>query len=92
MEDFKTAFTRIAIDAIAPTLTKRKEGDFMADVLPIEPFEQLEARLRAELDAAEEVLRNATPEEKAEALRQFKDALHRFSVWVFTGRLVRRHA
>ncbi len=28
MEDFKTAFTRIAIDVIAPTLTKRKEGDF----------------------------------------------------------------
>ena len=89
MEDFKTAFTRFAIDAIAPTLTSFKKGDFMADVLPID---QLEARLRAELDAAEEALRNATPEEKAEARRQFKDTLHRFSVWVFTGRLERRHA
>ena len=50
----------------------------------------LELRLRAELDAAEEMLRSATAEEKAEALRHFKDALHRFSVWVFTGKLERR--
>ena len=60
----------------------------MGDVYPID---EIEIRLRAELDAAEEALRNATPEEKADALRQFKDALHRFSVWVFTGRLERRH-
>lgn len=93
MEDFKTAFIRFAIGAIVPTLKHRevKEGSVMADVSTTEPFEQLEARLRADLENAEKVLRNATPEEKPLALRQFKESLHRFSVWVLTGRLEPRH-
>lgn len=61
----------------------------MGDVYAID---EIERSLRAELDEAEKALRNATPEQKAEALREFKDALHRFSVWVFTGRAERRHA
>jgi hypothetical protein len=60
----------------------------MGDVYSIE---EVELRLRAELDAAEKTLREATLEEKAEALRQFKDALHRSSVWLFIGRLEPRH-
>ncbi len=56
----------------------------MGDVYPID---EMECSLRAELNETEKALRNATPEEKAEARRQFKDALHRFSVFVFTGRV-----
>ncbi len=55
----------------------------MVDVYPID---EMECSLRAELKDAEKALRSATPEEKAEARRRFKDALHRFSVFVFTGR------
>ncbi|HEY1241324.1 MAG TPA: hypothetical protein VGF16_12250 [Bryobacteraceae bacterium] len=53
-------------------------------------IDEIELRLRAELDEAEKALRSATPDERAEAKRQFKDALHRFSIWVFTGKLERR--
>lgn len=56
----------------------------MGDVYPID---EIERSLRAELNDAEEALRNATPEQKAQARRRFKDALHRFSVFIFTGRV-----
>lgn len=56
----------------------------MGDVYKID---EMERSLRAELNDAEKALRSATPEEKAEAQRRFKDALHRFSVFVFTGRV-----
>lgn len=58
----------------------------MGDVYAID---EMERSLRVQLDTAEKALRNATPEEKAEARRQFKDALHRFSAFVFTGRVER---
>ena len=54
-------------------------------------IDEIELRLRAELNEAENGLRNATFEERLEARSRFKDALHRFSVWVFTGRLERHH-
>ena len=50
------------------------------------PIDEMERSLRAELNDAEKALRNATTEQKAEARRRFKDALHRFSMFVFTGR------
>ena len=59
----------------------------MAEAIPID---DLELRLRRELDEAERELRNATPEQKPEALRRFKDALQRFSTFVFTGKVPRR--
>jgi hypothetical protein len=61
----------------------------MGDVYSIE---EIEVRLRAELNAAEKALREATSEEKAQALLQFKDALHRFCLCVFTGKLEPRHS
>lgn len=53
------------------------------------PIDEIELRLRAELERAEKALRSATPKQKAEARRQFKDALHRFSLFAFTGELPR---
>lgn len=61
----------------------------MGDLYPIDEMEQ---SLRADLNDAEKALRTATPEQKAEARRRFKDALHRFSVFVFTGRSERRES
>lgn len=52
-------------------------------------IDEIETHLRAELEEAERTLRSATAQEKAEALRYFKDALHRFSRFVFTGRMER---
>lgn len=56
----------------------------MAEAVSIDQFE---LRLRLELEKAEQQLRNATPEEKAEAQLRFKGALHRFTVFIFKGKL-----
>jgi hypothetical protein len=47
--------------------------------------QELEARLRSELDEAERLLLTATPKQKAEALERFKQALGRFSDLVVRG-------
>jgi len=57
----------------------------MSELLNID---NLDIRLRADLEKAEQDLREATPQEKPKARRRFEQALHRFSVWVFEGRLV----
>jgi hypothetical protein len=49
-------------------------------------LEQLELRLKAELDEAERQLRDASPQEKDEARRHFKQALHNFTVLVMEGK------
>ena len=46
---------------------------------------QLEMVLRTELEEAERQLKGATPEQKAEAVRQFRQALHAFSELVVHG-------
>lgn len=46
--------------------------------------------LRADLDEAQKALRNAKPEERLEVQRRFKDALYRFSAWVFAPKAERR--
>lgn len=56
----------------------------MSDIVQID---QLERQLRTELEEAERELRNVTPEEKPEARRRFTKALHRFTVFVFEGKL-----
>ena len=56
----------------------------MAELLNID---EIELRLRADLEEAEQRLRNATPTEKPEARRQFKQALRRFSLWAFERKL-----
>lgn len=56
----------------------------MSEVVEID---QLERQLRAELDEAERQLRDVTPAEKPEARQRFRKALHRFTVFVFEGKL-----
>jgi hypothetical protein len=56
----------------------------MSEVVQID---QLERQLRTELEKAERELRKVTPEGKAEARRPFTTALHRFTVFVFEGKL-----
>jgi hypothetical protein len=47
--------------------------------------EEIELRLKAELIEAEKQLRDATPQQKAEARRRFRQALHNFKVLVVDG-------
>jgi hypothetical protein len=49
--------------------------------------DEIELRLKAELDEAEQQLRHATLEEKPEARRRFRDALRAFSDLVLRGKL-----
>jgi hypothetical protein len=49
--------------------------------------EQLENRLREELEQAERLLKSASPEQKPEARRRFEEALHRFSELVLKGKI-----
>lgn len=78
--------TRARQPRLAIMIQLGQADPFMGELFPID---EIELRLRAELNAAEETLRNATPEEKAEARRQFKDALHRFTTFVFAGKVPR---
>jgi phage gp36-like protein len=47
--------------------------------------EEIESLLKAELDEAERQLRNAKPQDKDQARRRFKEALHNFTVLVMDG-------
>jgi len=49
--------------------------------------QQLEMMLRRELEEAERQLKEATPEQKAGAVRQFRQALHAFSELVVHGKV-----
>jgi hypothetical protein len=49
-------------------------------------LEEIEALLKAELDEAERHLRNAKPQDKDEARRRFKEALHNFALFVVEGK------
>ena len=48
--------------------------------------EEIELCLKADLEDAETRLRNATPQEKEKARTHFREALHRFSEFVFEDR------
>ena len=47
--------------------------------------EQIESTLRAELEEAEKQLCNTSPDHLPEARERFKQALHRFTVFVIDG-------
>jgi len=50
-------------------------------------MEQLESQLRAELHEAEQQLRNATPQQKDEARKRFKEALRNFTRVALEGKV-----
>ena len=52
----------------------------------VQEREQLEKRLRAELDQAEHFLNDATPEQKLDAVERFRQALRNFSEYVLEGK------
>jgi hypothetical protein len=49
--------------------------------------EEIESILQEDLNAVEECLRRATPDRLREARERFKDALHRFTVFVMYGQV-----
>ena len=49
--------------------------------------EQLELRLRAELDKAQEQFLNAAPHRKPEACERFREALDKFTALIVSGEL-----
>ena len=48
--------------------------------------EEIERRLRAELDRAEKEFMSAEPMNKAEARRRFERALNRFTLFILEGK------
>ena len=49
--------------------------------------EEIESLLKAELDEAERQLRIAKPQDKDQARRRFKEALHNFTALVMEGKV-----
>jgi hypothetical protein len=48
--------------------------------------ERLETRLKAELEAAQQELSGATPQDREKARKHFLEALHNFSLLVLHGK------
>ena len=48
--------------------------------------EEIELRLKADLDEAERQLRQSNPQELPEARRRFREALHTFTVAILEGK------